>query len=568
VRPPGTRTQVAAAAAAGFVIAVIFAFTFNSDSANLKRPCGHGHQPACPPPTTTVATTVPTSGGPLGPPGTWNQVFTQDFTQQTSFDTSVWRNEGWGNCTTSVDNTLGFYALHMALRSAVDGNGCQISSNALITYGAFEALVNSAALPGGGAADHEGWWTAGDSWPSDGEFDIYENDNWCVHTPTTNTCNSPSGSWAGSWHTYTVDWEPGANGASDSTATFYWDGVQVGRATGLGVSGHGQRLRLNLFTQPGYTMYAPADLYAKYIKVWQHTVTTTTATTTTTPTTWQATLDNPAPPGSFWTRTIAQQGVTVDPNSTAMISYWLSNGGSYNPTLGLTKWGYGTAMTDPAAPGYTNLEANCSYPCNLDRFGAVHIPLGTKPSPDADAHLSILDNSGKIWDMYHASYDGAWHANAGEALDLTTEFRTPDWVYASTNGAIPNPLVGLTPRDLAAGFIDHPLAFASPGRASGSNRCPSQGVSNANPGLPNGALLRLNPGYDVNGSALPAWQKTVAHALQDYGMYFVDNSPNLTLTTEVNPNNQWASLLGWTGDYQGFSAGFPWGQMQVMTPPC
>lgn len=239
----------------------------------------HGHKcntTSTAPTTTTVPTTTSSSPGPLGPTGSWNLVFSDNFTQDSSLG-SAWVNQGWGNCSLSFDSTngLGFH-----LGSAADGNGCQIMSNQKFLYGAFEAVVSFPSRPSSAGcktiypvcgADHMGWWTAGDTWPNDGEFDIAEGGGgyplgYYIHSSAGQTGRDVSSSAFDAFHTYTVEW------TSTNTVTVYWDGQQVGQQTNVPLTTAGQHLRANLYTcisGCGETGYIPANMYVKYIKAWQ-----------------------------------------------------------------------------------------------------------------------------------------------------------------------------------------------------------------------------------------------------------------------------------------------------------
>ena len=72
---------------------------------------------------------------------------------------------------------------------------------------------------------------------------------------------------------------------------------------------------------------------------------------------------------------------------------------------------------------------------------------------------------------------------------------------------------------------------------------------------------------------LPAWQKTIARALQKYGAYVRDNSGTLSIYGETSSATLGGrGYDGWTkanvglgtGNSQGFSSAFPWGQLNVI----
>jgi hypothetical protein len=84
--------------------------------------------------------------------------------------------------------------------------------------------------------------------------------------------------------------------------------------------------------------------------------------------------------------------------------------------------------------------------------------------------------------------------------------------------------------------------------------------------------LQLDPSVNVRALNLPAWQKTIARALQQYGAYVRDQTDagdadfyaENTLDRTSKPT--WAQL-GIRPDSR-FSPNFPWRRMRVLRPPC
>jgi hypothetical protein len=292
-----------------------------------------------------------------------------------------------------------------------------------------------------------------------------------------------------------------------------------------------------------------------------------------TPSSFTPSLAHPFPPGSFWVRPLPANPA-VDPQSADMISYWLSKAGPIDLTL--RRYAVADAIASPSDPTYS--ITTCAYTCTLDRWGAFHIPAGTRADPGSDGHLAILDPStGREWGMWQAQYNSTtntWTAGSGAALDLTTETVVPASVSGANDANFPA-LAGIVrPEELAAGHIDHPLVYATPPRAKGPARCPANsnhGTDTSSLALPDGALLQLDPSLDVNSLAIPAWEKVIAHALQVYGMYMRDGSSGSTdLFGEntINRGDQWTTLMGWTGNYAYFSSAFPWNRLRVLSPIC
>jgi hypothetical protein len=85
--------------------------------------------------------------------------------------------------------------------------------------------------------------------------------------------------------------------------------------------------------------------------------------------------------------------------------------------------------------------------------------------------------------------------------------------------------------------------------------------------LREGTLLQLDPRIRVGRLPIPDWQKTIARALQRYGMYLVDEGGTLSIGAEnpINRGDLWADV-GLMGDAASFSASFPWSSMRVLKP--
>jgi hypothetical protein len=72
----------------------------------------------------------------------------------------------------------------------------------------------------------------------------------------------------------------------------------------------------------------------------------------------------------------------------------------------------------------------------------------------------------------------------------------------------------------------------------------SDGWSTLAGAIPEGARVQLDPSLDLDSLGLTPWQKTIARALQEYGMLLVDTGGGFGLQAQ------------WTGST---SASYPWG---------
>jgi beta-glucanase (GH16 family) len=132
------------------------------------------------------------------------------------------------------------------------------------TYGYMEARI---WLPGSASiADWPAFWADGQSWPTDGEIDVLEgiNGRACAHFH--NSAGGPgacaNGAFAGGWHTFAADWQPGS-------ITYFYDGVTLWQDTS-GITAAPMYLIVNLALDGSPSNVAPATMLVDYVRVWQH----------------------------------------------------------------------------------------------------------------------------------------------------------------------------------------------------------------------------------------------------------------------------------------------------------
>jgi hypothetical protein len=275
---------------------------------------------------------------------------------------------------------------------------------------------------------------------------------------------------------------------------------------------------------------------------------------------------------------------TLDPDSPTLIATWRSTQFAGTPLMTLNNFGVALATTAADSPGY-----NVPMTSGGSLDSTIYIPLGTLPDPGGDGHLSVRDPiHGREHDFWQAVYDSGTQkissTSSGSSfpIDFWTE-NYPGITWGSNDANFPLARVLVTPEEISAGFIGHPLSFAQPAGTGGvfgadGGRYPA---TFNNPHAPTagqiveGTWIRLDPNYDVATSGLPDWQKTVAHALQDYGAFLRDGSAGEIDFHGENPINRGGSSVWWgvghgiptSGNYAFFSGSFPWDSMQVLQPP-
>jgi beta-glucanase (GH16 family) len=225
-----------------------------------------------------VDATPPGSTNPSGVSGNWTLEFDDEFTKDSSLNTTVWSPDWFGsgntqNQTLMLSSSVSVSGGYLNLE-ATSSSGAIVSTNPddgqaghtgyQFTYGFAEAKIYLPAS-GSGIANWPAWWTNGQDWPTDGEIDIMEGLSGlaCYHFHYTG--GGPGGCATGDytgWHTYGAEWQPGS-------VTYYYDGAPVGQITS-GITSMPMYLILENSTGSyGGTVVTPADMLVAYVRVWQ-----------------------------------------------------------------------------------------------------------------------------------------------------------------------------------------------------------------------------------------------------------------------------------------------------------
>ena len=171
--------------------------------------------------------------------------------------------------------------------------------------------------------------------------------------------------------------------------------------------------------------------------------------------------------------------------------------------------------------------------------GLVPIPDYAIADPEQDAHIALVDwDSGWIWDMFDARRraDGEWEAKTGMKYraDGSGVFDRKDFAvhngesihpYGPSRAAGVPELAGLIMHDeILAGRIEHKLSFATQAAALQRFVYPPACWTDGgwSKGVPEGAVLQLDPNLDLAPFKLSPGALVVAHALQEYGAVCVD----------------------------------------------
>ncbi len=178
----------------------------------------------------------------------------------------------------------------------------------------------------------------------------------------------------------------------------------------------------------------------------------------------------------------------------------------------------------------------------------VPIPDNAAVDPETDHHMAMVDwKRMMVWDMWYAEKqpDGSWASYTGMVypLDGPGVFKTED--FSVKNGdsihfhgpgrAAGVPIIaGLIMHDeIKAGKIEHKIAAATRFNALQEFVFPATWTDGHLPGgIPEGAVIQLDPTLDLAQFDMLGGEKIVAKALQKYGMVNVDNAGGSVLYAE------------------------------------
>lgn len=174
----------------------------------------------------------------------------------------------------------------------------------------------------------------------------------------------------------------------------------------------------------------------------------------------------------------------------------------------------------------------------------IPMPRGIWPDPEKDAHMALVDPKiNKVWEFSQARQhpDGTWTASIIDVWDLKGPgFRKPFegrrwWRSGAMGGGMPLIAGIIRPEEIEAGEIRHALLCATPvNRKSARYGGPRElcsppasrtdGYGYGDDYIPEGARIQLDPSLDLDSLGLSLGSKTVARAMQKYGMIVGMNS--------------------------------------------
>jgi hypothetical protein len=230
----------------------------------------------------------------------------------------------------------------------------------------------------------------------------------------------------------------------------------------------------------------------------------------------------------------------------------------------------GKRMMDHTGEGkafYMNSKAfiKGNHPLGHGRdFGIdVPIPENALPDKESDSHMALVDyERGIAWDMWAAERknDGTWWSCTGMKYELygSGVFDPKDFeihngesihLYGPSRASGVPIIAGLIMYDeLKKGKIEHKLACACEKVGLLEHYFPPAiWTDGAYPnGIPEGAVIQLDPELDLDDFGLSREEKIIAKALQEYGAVMTDYSGGVTLYGEglwSNNEKGWTDIL-------------------------
>ncbi len=282
---------------------------------------------------------------------------------------------------------------------------------------------------------------------------------------------------------------------------------------------------------------------------------------------------------SFW-----NQPIPADPEIDPRSEYWIgllkTEPSGNNFGINATKWTVPVYDADGRTPRYDigkyylSDEEKDHWMTDHEHFGhgpdfgkKVPIPFNATPDPEEDAHFAVVDWDNRIaWDMWGLEKlpGGEWITKTGMkySLDGDGTFSHIDFdivngesihFHGPSRAAGVPAIAGLIMYDeVTAGEIRHKLSCATRFNAKQEFVYPAIWTDGfITNGIPEGAVIQLDPDLDLGQFNLLPGEIAVAEALQKYGMVIVDCAGGSPIYAEGlwgNPEKSWDGILReWEG---------------------
>jgi hypothetical protein len=262
---------------------------------------------------------------------------------------------------------------------------------------------------------------------------------------------------------------------------------------------------------------------------------------------------------SFWNKPLP-----ANPEIDRRSGYWIGlmkTDQERNVGVNATRFTIPVYEVDASTPLKTVLPNSTFYRHAKDFPEKVPIPDGAVSDAQSDHHMAIVDwGANTAWDMWEAvNRNGQWYSNTGIQYKLngpgvfsTAELGMQNGQSVHQFGpgraaGVPI-LAGLVMYDEAeSGRIAHKIAAATQFVAYQEFVFPAAWTDGpCDGGIPEGAVLQLDPSLDLSRFNLTPEEKTIARAMQEYGMVLVDYAGASVVYAEGlygQKNKTWAGKL-------------------------
>ena len=260
----------------------------------------------------------------------------------------------------------------------------------------------------------------------------------------------------------------------------------------------------------------------------------------------------------------------IDPNSYAMVEGIVSQA-AIGFVITQKQWTVPVFYADESTPRYdVTLKCGKEWELGVTKLKNVPIPDWAEPSDDdhegginpdgcggsdnghdeGDFAMAVIDTSTRCeYDFWQAKKTkGKWAASWANSIGIDSDGVFEKGISCRGSGfALLNGVIW--PDELKVGRIDHALAFAYDLTRAGGPVSPatdSDGTSRGSDTMPEGARVQLDPTLDLDSLGLTDYEKTIAKALQEYGMILVDDGGGMSFYV-VHPisakNNPYEGIL-------------------------
>lgn len=296
---------------------------------------------------------------------------------------------------------------------------------------------------------------------------------------------------------------------------------------------------------------------------------------------------------SFWNQPIPANA-EIDPQSGIWIKMLEKEPTGENFGISCTEWTIPVYEVNANTPTYHikkhTLDENEINVWNTVRerktfghgheFNPVPIPNNAVADPEKDAHFAVVDWDRMLaWDMWGLKKleDGTWETKTGMVtrMDGDGVFDGHELGYVdkesvhfhgpSRASGVPA-YAGLIMYDeIMAGRIDHKLACSIRYAAFREFVYPASWTDGfVEGGIPEGAVIRLDPNLDLSEFNLTKEELVIAKALQEYGVVIVDVAQGQPIYAEGlwgHPDKSWKGKLR---EWDGGISDIPFKHYQVM----